>query len=284
MQQPESEPVARLATIRPDGSPRVVPICFALDGDTLYTAVDEKPKRTRRLARLDDIERDPRVEIVIDHYDDDWSQLWWVRLRGRARIVDHDERALELLGSEVSAVPRAAARRPLHRRRHRRADEVVSICAMNARPAKIRRFAMGAQSHKEAVELAVERWNARDERYYELYAADAPIHGFPQGVPETVDGMRELFRQIWEAFPDIRLELLQVAAEGDLYAAQFGVSGTHEGEFMGAAPTGNRLEFDEMQFLRFGPEGTVVERWARLDDVAMMTQLGLMPAPTEAPA
>ncbi len=100
MPRPESEPVARLATIRPDGSPRVAPICFALDGDTLYTAVDEKPKRTRRLARLTDIERDPRVEVVIDRYDDDWTQLWWVRLRGRARIVDHDERALELLAAK----------------------------------------------------------------------------------------------------------------------------------------------------------------------------------------
>lgn len=97
MTTPEDARVARLATIRPDGSPRVVPICFALDGDTLYTAVDEKPKRTRRLARLADIERDPRVEVLIDHYADDWSQLWWVRLRGRARVVEHDERALELL-------------------------------------------------------------------------------------------------------------------------------------------------------------------------------------------
>lgn len=83
--------------MRDDGSPRLVPICFVLDGDTLYTAVDEKPKRTRRLARLADIERDPRVEILIDHYDEDWSKLWWVRLRGRARVVDRDERALELL-------------------------------------------------------------------------------------------------------------------------------------------------------------------------------------------
>ena len=97
MPQPESEPVARLATIRPDGSPRVVPICFALEGDVLYTAVDEKPKRTRLLARLADIERDPRVEVVIDHYDDDWSRLWWVRLHGSARVVDYDERGLELL-------------------------------------------------------------------------------------------------------------------------------------------------------------------------------------------
>jgi PPOX class probable F420-dependent enzyme len=97
LQQPDSEPLARLATIRPDGSPRVVPICFALHGDTLYTAVDEKPKRTRRLARLADIERDPRVEVLIDHYDEDWSRLWWVRLRGSARVVESDERALELL-------------------------------------------------------------------------------------------------------------------------------------------------------------------------------------------
>jgi PPOX class probable F420-dependent enzyme len=94
---PEQAPVARLATVRPDGSPRLVPICFALDGDTLYSAVDEKPKGSRRLARLRDIERDPRVEILVDHYDEDWSRLWWVRLRGRARVVEHDERALALL-------------------------------------------------------------------------------------------------------------------------------------------------------------------------------------------
>jgi PPOX class probable F420-dependent enzyme len=94
--------VARLATIRPDGSPRVVAICFALDGDTLYTAVDEKPKRTRRLARLADIQRDPRVEVVVDHYDEDWSRLWWVRLRGRARVVERDDRALEFLQAKYA--------------------------------------------------------------------------------------------------------------------------------------------------------------------------------------
>ncbi len=97
---PEDVPVARLATIRPDGSPRLVPICFALEGDRLYSAVDEKPKRSRRLARLADIERDPRVEVLIDYYDEDWSRLWWVRLRGRARVVDRHERALELLAAK----------------------------------------------------------------------------------------------------------------------------------------------------------------------------------------
>jgi len=94
---PDDERVARLATAGPDGRPHVVPICFALDGDTLYSAVDEKPKRTRRLRRLRDIEANPQVEVLIDHYEEDWSQLWWVKLRGTARVVDRDERALELL-------------------------------------------------------------------------------------------------------------------------------------------------------------------------------------------
>jgi len=89
--------VARLATVGPDGRPHVVPICFALDGDTLYTAVDEKPKSTRRLRRLANIEANSRVEVVVDRWDEDWSKLWWVRLAGEARIVEQDERGLELL-------------------------------------------------------------------------------------------------------------------------------------------------------------------------------------------
>jgi PPOX class probable F420-dependent enzyme len=93
----DAERVARLATVGADGRPHVVPICFALDGDTLYTAVDEKPKSTRRLRRLANIESNPWAEVVVDGWDEDWSRLWWVRLAGPAQIVDHDARALELL-------------------------------------------------------------------------------------------------------------------------------------------------------------------------------------------
>jgi PPOX class probable F420-dependent enzyme len=82
-----------------NGRPHVVPICFAIDGDTVYTAVDEKPKRTRRLKRLANIEANPYVEVLIDHYEDDWSRLWWVRLRGVARIVE-DPHAVELLAAK----------------------------------------------------------------------------------------------------------------------------------------------------------------------------------------
>jgi PPOX class probable F420-dependent enzyme len=96
---PADARVARLATVGRDGRPHVVPICFVIDGSTLYTAVDDKPKRTRRLRRLDNIEANPAVEVVIDHYEDDWSKLWWVRLRGTARIVD-DPRAVELLAAK----------------------------------------------------------------------------------------------------------------------------------------------------------------------------------------
>jgi PPOX class probable F420-dependent enzyme len=92
-------PVARLATVDSDGRPHVVPICFVIDGSTLYTAIDEKPKRTRRLKRLENIAANPQVEVLVDHYEDDWSRLWWVRLRGRARIVE-DPRAVDLLAAK----------------------------------------------------------------------------------------------------------------------------------------------------------------------------------------
>jgi PPOX class probable F420-dependent enzyme len=96
---PDDERVARLATAGPDGRPHVVPICFALHGNALYTAIDEKPKRTRGLRRLRDIEANPQVEVLIDHYEEDWSRLWWVRLRGTARIVE-DHRAVDLLAAK----------------------------------------------------------------------------------------------------------------------------------------------------------------------------------------
>lgn len=81
--------VAVLATIRPDGRPRPVPIVFAvLPDDRVVSAVDHKPKSTRRLRRLDDIAGDPRVSLLFQHFEDDWSGLWWVRIDGRAEVVD----------------------------------------------------------------------------------------------------------------------------------------------------------------------------------------------------
>ena len=79
--------VARLATIGSEGRPHLVPITFALvDSRTLVTAVDHKPKRTRALIRLANIEGNPRVSVLTDHYEDDWERLWWVRADGLARV------------------------------------------------------------------------------------------------------------------------------------------------------------------------------------------------------
>jgi PPOX class probable F420-dependent enzyme len=85
--------VARLATVDEEGRPRVVPCCFVLDGDRLYSAVDEKPKTSPDLARLRDIAANPDVTLVVDHYEEDWDAVWWARVRGRARMADGDEEA-----------------------------------------------------------------------------------------------------------------------------------------------------------------------------------------------
>ena len=80
-------PVARLGTVGPDGRPHLVPCCFALEGDVAYSVVDHKPKRTTALRRLDNIAANPAVCLLVDHYEDDWSALWWARFDGTARIL-----------------------------------------------------------------------------------------------------------------------------------------------------------------------------------------------------
>jgi PPOX class probable F420-dependent enzyme len=103
--------IGRLATADPGGLPHVVPVVFAVSGRTLYWAVDHKPKRSRRLKRLDNIRANPNVEVVVDHYEDDWDRLWWVRATGTARVVvDGDERrhALEALAHKYEQYRQSA--------------------------------------------------------------------------------------------------------------------------------------------------------------------------------
>ncbi len=80
--------VARLATADAAGVPHLVPIAFAVAGDVVYTAVDAKPKRTTALRRLANIAANPRVALLVDHYDEDWAELWWARADGTARVLD----------------------------------------------------------------------------------------------------------------------------------------------------------------------------------------------------
>lgn len=92
--------VAHLATADSEGRPHVVPVVFALDGDIIYFAIDQKPKRTRDLRRLRNIAMNPSVAVLVDHYEDDWDALWWVRADGSARVLDpgpDTDRAMQLL-------------------------------------------------------------------------------------------------------------------------------------------------------------------------------------------
>src|SRR4051794_32561026 len=95
--------VARLATVTADGRPHVVPCCFTIARETIYSAVDGKPKTTLALRRLANVKANPAASLLVDHYDDDWSALWWVRIDGVARVVDdlpEREAALALLAAK----------------------------------------------------------------------------------------------------------------------------------------------------------------------------------------
>lgn len=86
--------VGRLATVRPDGSPHLVPVCFALitdrsGGDVLVSATDDKPKTTYSLQRLKNVIANPAVTLLIDHYEEEWGRVWWIRVDGDGRIVDN---------------------------------------------------------------------------------------------------------------------------------------------------------------------------------------------------
>jgi PPOX class probable F420-dependent enzyme len=98
--------VARLATADADGRPHLVPVVFAVRDDTVYSAVDAKPKRTTRLRRLANVAENPAVSLLVDHYEDDWDRLWWVRADGRGRVLDADD------AEAVAAVALLQARYP----------------------------------------------------------------------------------------------------------------------------------------------------------------------------
>jgi PPOX class probable F420-dependent enzyme len=95
--------VARLASVGVDGRPHLVPIVFAVHGETIYSVVDRKPKRHTQLKRLENLRANPAATVLADHYETDWSRLWWVRADGRARILEASEpeaaRAVELLAA-----------------------------------------------------------------------------------------------------------------------------------------------------------------------------------------
>lgn len=84
----ETAQLGHLATVRSDGSPHLVPVVFALTGRRLISPIDHKPKRSLRLVRLDNIRHEERVTLLVDHYEEDWTRLWWVRVDGTASVLE----------------------------------------------------------------------------------------------------------------------------------------------------------------------------------------------------
>lgn len=119
----ERQRVGRLATAEASGAPHIVPVCYALsDGARVHIAIDEKPKRgdPRRLKRLRNIASDPRVMLLVDRYDEDWSRLAWVALRGRAEILAGG-------GEHVAALAALRARYEPYRAMNLEALPVIAI-------------------------------------------------------------------------------------------------------------------------------------------------------------
>ena len=92
--------VARLATVTAGNDPHLVPICFAVQGDTIYSAVDAKPKTTPDLKRLHNIATHPQVSLLVDHYEDDWVNVWWVRVDGTAEVHETNAHGRDLLAAK----------------------------------------------------------------------------------------------------------------------------------------------------------------------------------------
>ena len=128
------------------------------------------------------------------------------------------------------------------------------------------------------------------QRLYD-FINDGDIEGFSQqladnfvereeipGLPPTNDGVVQYFRILLAAFPDMRMEVQDVITNGDKAVARVRVSGTHEGEFMGIPPTGNQVSMNLIDITRFGDDGLAREHWGVFDQLAMMQQLGVIPA------
>jgi PPOX class probable F420-dependent enzyme len=105
--------VGRLATVRPDGGPHVVVCCFAVEGDRVWTAIDAKPKRSgARLQRLANVRANARASLLVDHYEEDWDQLWWVRVDGAAAVLEIGNEGERAIAALTARYPQYARARP----------------------------------------------------------------------------------------------------------------------------------------------------------------------------
>ena len=112
----------------------------------------------------------------------------------------------------------------------------------------------------------------------EFIATDAVSHATPPGMPNGLEGAKQLFRMYFVAFPDLHFSVENIIAEGDKVVARYTMSGTHKGELMGIPATGKTIAITGIDILRIA-EDKIIEHWGISDELGMMQQLGVIPAP-----
>jgi predicted ester cyclase len=134
--------------------------------------------------------------------------------------------------------------------------------------------------HSSTIATAVSRLNVGDVDGYMdgLYTLESRFHGYPDVFAPDRDGIADFYRALVTAMPDTRISPEDMLVESDRVAVRFTFTGTHTGEFLGAAPTGRALEVGGITILKF-EDGLVVERWNHLDDLGLLTQMGALATP-----
>ncbi len=138
---------------------------------------------------------------------------------------------------------------------------------------------MSIHHNKSALASAAEAFNDPDRRseWIGIHDASVVAHGLGPR-PLDREGLEQFYRGLWEAFPDLRIEVADMVGEGDRVAWRLEVEGTHEEEFRGVPPTGTRVRFGAQYVFRFR-DGRIVERWTNFDRLGVLVQLGAIPSP-----
>lgn len=140
------------------------------------------------------------------------------------------------------------------------------------------------EENKILVQTHVQRLNEGDvSGYMQMYDPGCVFHGYPPDVPPDPAGVGQFYAAMTDALPDAKVTAEDIVAEGDRVAVRYTLTGTHRGELMGAPATGNAVSAGGITVLRVSG-GRVVERWNRLDDVALLTAIGALPPAEVRPA
>lgn len=137
---------------------------------------------------------------------------------------------------------------------------------------------MSSEENKAAVGKFLERVSCGDAGAVDDFVTDGVVyHSLPPGLAAGIEGYRQMMGMFLTAFPDLKLTAEDLVAEGDRVVARLRGRGTHRGEFMGIPPTGKVADVGAISLMRF-ENGRVAEEWEQIDMLAMLQQLGAMPA------